>query len=321
MTNRGIFSSILTSDIYKYSAKRWNVELDQSQLYWYDLLSNPPENIETHRFIVDELRRKKEVMEACLEKRFVYFICSRPKVRVDEKWRPSIFNRAKYLIVPLLVGGRKVQISLSVPNGSERPKLMCWDYRFVSLHFVKQKKIVTRPVHDFLIDVSANLGFDTQVHYVGYTKNPETRPTNGAHTGLSDVLSRVCPKDRDVFLIFNTFKVYCETLDEHAPIHFALANSMTDEIDAETEGNILEKSFIFYFDSPEQWRNKVKERGELKNKLALIGTENKIESVKISYEVDNASEYWHLGSGKRDSLPAHSFTVRLADGNVELSED
>lgn len=55
-------------------------------------------------------------------------------------------------------------------------------------------RLETYSVHDFLEGADIRLGLDSRVEYVGCTKNPHTRPTNGSHTGLSDVLHQIAEK-------------------------------------------------------------------------------------------------------------------------------
>lgn len=89
---RGIFSYLSSNDMYNSSEKEWIVELDRYHRYWYDLIVNPSEVAEyfdTRQLIVDYLKKIKKEVEAHLEKRFIYFICSRERVRFNINKKPS----------------------------------------------------------------------------------------------------------------------------------------------------------------------------------------------------------------------------------------
>jgi hypothetical protein len=103
-------------------------------------------------------------------------------------------------------------------------------------------------------------------------------------------------------------------------LNFMVANAMTDEIGTDLEGRIIEKSFIEYFNSENQTRARGMERGELRNNLALLVRENKINSVQFVYEVDPPSEYWQFGSSSVAPKLRHAFTVKIEDGKLCLED-
>lgn len=100
--SRGMFASIAASDAYKNADKEWCVELQTYHKYWYDLVVNPndvADYFDTRKLIVEYLRAVKKHVEESLEKRFIYFICSREKVRFDTNKKPSfnpITKKQKY---------------------------------------------------------------------------------------------------------------------------------------------------------------------------------------------------------------------------------
>ncbi|EPO4491378.1 hypothetical protein ACUAW6_003429, partial [Vibrio cholerae] len=84
--NRGLYSSMITNNLYRDSDKEWVVELETYHRYWYDLVVNPCEiadYFDTRKLIVNHLKQVKKEVEEHLEKRFVYFICSRERVRFN----------------------------------------------------------------------------------------------------------------------------------------------------------------------------------------------------------------------------------------------
>lgn len=326
--NRGFFSSVAKTEAYSNMKKEWMVALDQYHRYWYDLVVNPNEVAEyfdSRQLIVDYLKRVKAEVEAGLEKRFVYFICSRERVRFNTAKAPS-YNR--------LTGATKLYVLI---GGSRKKKVIrCKFYDIQRQRFYKPKielsekyititdvggQLITASVHDFLADTSTSLGFDSRVEYVGYTKNPELRPTNGGHTGLSDTLHRLADDGRDSFIYFNLFKVVAWANDEAFMLNFAMANAMTDEVNVELEGKILEKCFIFYFDAAGQNRNKKNELAEFKKNLQSISREQKITKIRVHYEFEEPNEYGVFSSSKIRPIKRHVFTIEITEEGIKIIEE
>ncbi|WP_163024019.1 hypothetical protein [Pseudomonas viridiflava] len=190
--NRGFFSFISEADAYSSSDKEWVVVLERYHRYWYDLVVNPHEVAEyfdSRQLIVDVLKKIKAGVESDLEKRFVYFICSRERVRFDTSKRPTFNRFTGKTKIHLLVGSRRAKKAIhckfySVPNGCFfKPAIDLAD-KYITITD-ESGKLLTSSIHDFLADIKSNLGLDSRVEYVGYTKNPEMRPTDGNHSGLS----------------------------------------------------------------------------------------------------------------------------------------
>ncbi len=321
-----MFSSFIDNDIYKQSEKEWIVELERYHKYWYDLVVNPSEvadYFDTRKLIVDYLRRIKKQVEKNLEKRFVYFICSRTKIRFNISKKPFYNPITKTVKIHVLIGKDEERKTISCKffdfheNKFLRPKIELTD-KYIT--FTDSRgDITTASIHDFLEEANISLGIDSKVEYVGYTKNPHTRPTNGAHTGLSDVLYKIADENRDSLIYFNVFKVITRAISSDSMLNFTIANAMTDEVNVELEGKLIEKCFIFYFDSINQSRNKNKELLELKKSLHKISAENKINSIHVCYEFEEPNEYGLFSSSKVPPQLGHIFTVKKTEEDVEIT--
>ena len=313
---RGLFKGLIEEDGYKGAKKDWIVELSQSWMYWYEMLVNKNgagEPFDTRQMIIDYIKAVKIQLNNNLEKRFIYFICTRPKVRFDTQREP-VFNGDVGDCVLFLksdAGLHPVSVLFLNPQTQKpyRPKFEI-DEKYITVIEEGGSK-VTASVHDFLMRVGVNIGMSTNVEYVGVTKNPESRPLGGKHAELTNIIYKSLAESRDVFIGFNLFKVFANAININQNVGYLVANSMTDEIDAKLEGELLEKCLIAYFDSNNQVVNKARERGELKNNLARLGRENKINSVYVDYELELDSEYWQFSSSVRTSARQHCFTVRL----------
>lgn len=323
--NRGLLSSISNNQAYAGSDKKWTVELQRFHKYWYDLVVNPndvAEYIDTRKLIVDYLKGVKKAVEQSLEKRFVYFICSRTKVRFNTKKKPFFNPLTKKVKIHILVGKKEKKISIRCKffdrgvGEFTNPRIDLTD-KYITIQD-SNGDLTTASIHDFLDGSNINLGISSNVEYVGYTENPHTRPTNGSHTGLSDTLYKVSNEDCDALIYFNIFKVITEATSTNSMLNFVIPNSMTDEIGSEVEGKVIEKCFIFYFDAINQSRNKNAELSELKNSLVKMARENKIGSIAFYYEFEDVNDYAIFSSSLVEPNYCHRFSVYLENNHVEL---
>jgi hypothetical protein len=323
--NRGFFSSISNNEAYADADKKWTVELQRFHKYWYDLVVNPNEVAEyfdTRNLIVDYLKGLKKAVDQSLEKRFVYFICSRTKVRFNTKKKPFFNPLTKKVKIHILVGKKEKKRSIRCKffdrelGKFTNPKIDLTD-KYITITD-SNGDLTTASIHDFLDGSNINLGISSNVEYVGYTENPHTRPTNGSHTGLSDTLYKVSNEDCDTLIYFNIFKVITEATSKNSMLNFVIPNSMTDEIGSELEGKVIEKCFIFYFDAINQSRNKKTELSELKNSLVKMAQENKIGSINFYYEFEDVNDYAIFSSSSVKPNYCHRFSVSLESNHVEV---
>lgn len=158
------------------------------------------------------------------------------------------------------------------------------------------------------------------MQYVGKTKIPEKRPIDGSHKGLNKVLYKLSNEDNDIFIFYNIFKVLVSAINEDFNAEFIVSNSMTNEINVDKEGDILEKSLILHFSSENQLQNLDREIGEFRNNLIEIAIKNKITKFTMGYEVDDESEYYRFGSSSIKAKHNHSFTYTV-ENNLLVKKD
>ena len=321
--NRGICDFYSHDRVYNNSKKEWLVGLVQSQMYWYELLVNGHEKIDTRKLIVNQVKNLKEDVESCLEKRFVYFICSRKKVRFCIDTPPVLTPFHGFMKLRVLVGREKEPKEFVVEALYDE----FWDAVIPEIDETGRFIIFTHPsghsncfsIHDYLMNFHVNLGYSTKVEYVGVTKNPNDRPLNGVHGGLTDVLYNVSNDDNDILVFFNIFKVITNAAGNKYNITYNIANAMTDEVKVDQEGDVIEKAFRFYFDSDTQKRHRDTERREIVNDLKDMSQKNNIQSVHMLYEVEDESEYYQFSSSKVLPKHSHCFTIALSDDDINLS--
>lgn len=324
--SRDQYSSIINNNAYKNAEKDWGIELDRYHKYWYDLVvynQDVAEYFDTRKLIYEYLKELKKNVEESLEKRFIYFICSREKVRFNTKIKPSYNPFTRKMKIHILIGKNEKPSTIkcmffdALSKKPVRPKIILSD-KYITIED-SLGNLTTASIHDFLESANIQLGIFNKVEYVGYTKNPHTRPTNGSHTGLSDTLYKISNENLDTLIYFNIFKVTTCAISKKHLFNFTLPNAMTNEINAELEGKLIEKSLILYFDSFSQNRNKEKEYSELKENLSKIKKENNIKSIQFNYEFEEFNEYGIFFSSKTPPKIRHSFTVQNLDDKIDIS--
>ena len=254
-------------------------------MWWHELIVNGHKYFATKDLIKKKLKYIKNQVKESSEKRFIYFIASRKRVRFSKSKKPKYSFFKKKIYIYLEIGKEKTIKRISLPEESLRisrlskPKVEVTP-EFITITDASNKK-VTCPVHDFLLNWDINLGIDTFVQYVGQTKNPEKRLLKGEHSGLSDIFYKLPREEYDILIFLHLFKVIVLAENEQFNIQFAFANSMIDEINVQKEGDILEKCLILHFLSENQVNNRNNEKGELKNNLMKIACENNINTISV----------------------------------------
>jgi hypothetical protein len=308
-SSRGAFSWLLAQAAYSDAEKDWFVELQSSSCYWYDLIVRPPKFADTKALIAAYLRRLKAEVERSLEKRFIYFFASRRKVRFDTRRQPKRSLLFKGVTISLLVGRDQQRAKFRfVPPDEEAGTRLTAEVsdRFITL-FAGEQPWRTWSVHDFLQAVGFNMRIPTMVHYVGLTKNPHDRPIGREHRGIADTLHTVSNEENDFFLFVNLFKPITYAQNTRYSLHFATANAMTDEVQVDEEGRVIEGALIAYFRCQSQRNPMQAETAKFSSTLRRLMTTSRIRSIGMCFEVDGDSDYYAFGSAQVPAASAHHF--------------
>jgi len=322
---RGIFDFIKKEPAYSSLQKNWHIELCRYDQFWYDLIIDPPEGFDTRAMATKYLKDLKSEVKRSLDKRFIYFVSTRKRVRLSIKKQPKYLFFRDYIDVYLEIGREKERKKIRIDmreakkKYGTRPKVQVTD-RIISFTYSPTLK-VSMSVHDFLEKFSISFGFESEVKYVGYTENPFDRPISKPHLGLSRVFYKTDTQDLDTFVCYNLFKVLTVTEENSGPIMFCVANSVIDEVGVDQEGKLIEKLFIQYFNAEAQEVNKSSEMGELNNSLNDIMSNFKIKSISVHYEPDSESDYLLFGSRCVPASFSHKFTCISNNGQVEISKN
>lgn len=322
--SRGLFSFLQNQAAYTESEKDWYVELISSWCFWYDLIISPPEGCDTNRHIIGRLKQMQDVVESELDKRFIYFLAARKKIRFCVKRKPRYSLFGYDLILYIEIGRDKVlkKVATKVFDSQSRqpikPHVEISD-RFITFH-CSPTGTISKPIHEFLIDCGIELGISTEIHYIGYTKNPSKRPVNRSHRGLTDMFYKISNEDHDFFVFYNLFKVMSISNNSSSPLKFCVANSMIDEVKVDLEGRIIEKALIHYFNTELQEVNKQSEETELINSLGVLANVNKINSITIHIEMDEQNEQYRFFSRSVNPAYKHIFRCCIGNNSIETTE-
>lgn len=257
--SRGIFDFLGNNPAYSSTPKQWFVHLMHSEAVWYELIVNSHEEFDMKKFFTEYYKEFKDTVEQEIDRRFIYFIGTREKVRFSTRKKPRYSMFGKKLNIYLEVGKnktlRKVSTTLhdfETRKAVKRPVIVTEKY----ITFIESDgSKITFSVHDFLMTFHLELGISTKVYYIGYTKNPHKRPLDGAHRGLSETLYRNAGEDNDVFIFYNIFRVTSIGVNSDYRLHFQVANSFVDDVKVDEEGKIIEKLLILYFRAESQKSN------------------------------------------------------------------
>jgi hypothetical protein len=305
--------------------KRWLVSLLETDVIWYELVRNSlRSDLNSRRFVKARIAMAKEKHNGYFDRRFVYFICSRDQVRfsTEQPARFSLFRRS--LVVHLVTGdGRVVRKKipaalLKKPNRFGFGVLPRLENTSLALtYFFPDGERGSIPVHDVLMGFELNLGIDTHVHYVGVTKNPDSRPMLDSHRGRQRTLAKVNGSGRDVLFFYNTFTVRYEAEDEEKGMRYFVSNAMTDDVDIRTEGLLIEKLLVWYFrpDCQGSIRN---ELGELRNLYAKLSEAQRVRRIVVDIEVDSTSDYFRFSSRVVDPSKGLGFAVEKGPEGLKL---
>ncbi|HIE6128574.1 TPA: hypothetical protein ACXN4M_001045 [Proteus mirabilis] len=323
--SRGNFNFIKSKTVYSESNKLWWVDLINTDCFWYDMLINPPSDLNTNEMIKNYLSSMEKYFNEHCEKRFIYFLGSRVKVRFSIKKKAKYSPFTKDLMLHLLVGKKekkhKIKISFyeNTPKGPYKitPEVKVTEkYLYVK---TSEKEINILSIHDFLKENYINLGIDTEIHYVGYTHQPQKRPIDLIHRGFSKMLYSVSNDNNDFFVFFNIFNPRSISHNNDYNLSFNISNSLMDEVEVDKEGRIIENCFIRYFDTKIQDDDKESKRPDLNNMFIDIVKNKKIKSIAVNLQYENANEYYRFYSRNVEPKNNHFFVIDFVEDKILLN--
>ena len=313
---RGYLDFLKQHQLYSGSKKKWTIDLCQSNCFWYDLVATE------HPLVKPELikSRLKEIRDHVtnqIDKRFIYYIATRKRVRFSEALHPKLEGNIVSIWIEIGKDRHLQRLNLILPEGSCTSVIA--DPRMISFVGPNGRKI-SQEIHGFLETLEANFGIESEVKYVGMTKDPTRRPLFDGHIPLGKISYDLDREEEDIFVYFNTFRVMTSAISDRLNSELRIPNAATDEVSVENEGRIIEKALIYYFMPKYNNRNGPREIGELKNKLIELARFNQFKKVELSLEILSASEYFHFSSPTVPSSPNHSFECEIMGKEIKLNK-
>ncbi|MBN6150794.1 hypothetical protein JR065_10610 [Xanthomonas sp. AmX2] len=312
--------------------QRWLVGLRHTTLVWLDCVDEGPEGGNVRKAVELALDHLCAQVAANEPQHFVYFLASRPRVRISSRRPPRYSFWRKCLIVWVELGPqrhlKKIVLPLPLlgllpPSAPLRCKFR-WTDKFLTFELPSNADgsatKISVSIHNLLEKYSWNLGQQSQVHYVGMTKNPKTRVFNntrkgvkGGHDGYRRVRDRARAEGRDLFAFFLVMDAHVVTHLRPFGIIMVGGGATSRKVDCRDEAYILERALIAYFE-PTDAGSLAAEKG------ALLGLcrRHSVEGITLSLEMDSGSDYFHYHS---EAVPPHARIgghVRITDGKVKV---
>jgi hypothetical protein len=322
VVSRGDFDFICRSQPYSSADKDWHVELVNCTYLWFDTIIDPLKGFDTAGLMRSYLQGLSELVRGTLDKHFVYYLASRVKVRFSTRKKPRYGIFDKLLIFYLEIGRarrlKKYAIQMRDTTTGEiiRPKVEVTDRYITFYNEVGGKQ--TESIYDFLESCGIETGINSEIQYVGYTKNPEQRPFDRDHRGFADMLHWTSrnAEDYDYFIFYNLFKVL--SIASNRGFNFVIANAMTDEVNVRDEALVLEKVLIKYFGAKPQELNMERESSELHNRLEDLAAIHKIKSITFDLSLERSSELFRFYSRTIKPADRHHFSCRIGKLGAEI---
>jgi len=293
----GTFAESADIPAYRSTGAEWQVRLLQSKCYWHDQTEDVIDTIDRRDEIAAELLRMKQVVAEHHDLRFVYFICSRRRVRFSPSYLPQYSSVTRQLTYYLEVGADKELMKVTAPIRTilDEPKI-----RFTERALAYQqdsKRNILGSVHEFHHYNAVGLGFASKVHYIGFSESPSREVIQSTHGGLAATLRNVSRAENDIFHYYNLFEV------AHA------ARESTRD-----EGQILEDALVYYFKPDQQFcqQNAV----DLKARLAALGRDLEVDSVGVKVQSEYQNEYFRFFSTAVSAANAHEFWLDPATAEM-----
>lgn len=309
-------SDELVADIAVQSSapQSWEVKATDSTFYWYDLLTDFPPEPDFRAPIGRYLRRMQFAIDATMEKRLMYYLVTRPKLRFDPKRAPSWGFFSLKLTLPILVGAEEkresLTIELKVPFEAtlKKPSVQVTD-RFLTLNWGSMTE--TFSVHDLLQQYDTGLEFPSKIVYVGQTRDTAARLAKGrviAVNRLSDQHRDEC----DNFLLIQQLSVSVkpDSGKRLAPEVSAL------EQDAQLKSRMdaLECILISYFEGQALRHHGEREKLVRTARLNKLQRAYQLEKVMVDLGFEEADAFQKLYSDHVDVAPRHVFECSLGQG-------
>jgi hypothetical protein len=286
----------------------WAASVAETKFYWYDLLVDGAPLPDFRDPLGRYLRRMQFAVDGTQDKRLLYFIVSRPRVRIDVQRSVSWSFFSLKLTIPVLIGAdeRKstIAIDLDVPfEATYKKPLVQLQDKFLLLNWGALVEAFS--IHDLIERFDTGLAFPSTVLYVGQTHDPAGKLAKGEHPAVNRARN-VVMLDNDTFLLVQRFDVKVDTT----------ASDLSEEASQRTHMDLLEGALIGYFEDPaSRLRNEI-ERGNRRDHLAELQHTYWLEKLTVDLGFQGASHFYDLESAVAARSRRHLFECVFTHGQA-----
>jgi hypothetical protein len=277
----------------------WTASVAETKFYWYDLLVDGTPLPDFRDPVGRYLRRMQFAIDATMEKRLLYFVVARPRVRFDLQRSVSWSFFSLKLTVPVLIGVEErkgtITLDLEVPFEAtyKKPLVQVQD-KFLFLNW--GALVETFSIHDLIQRFDTGLAFPGTVLYVGQTHDPAGRLAKGQNGPVNRARNAAMP-DSDIFLLIQNFAVKVETA----------AADLSEEASHRTHVDMLEGALIEYFEGNTSRLRNDTERGNRRDRLAELQHTYWLEKLTVDLGFEGADGFHVLESEHAPRSRRHLF--------------
>jgi hypothetical protein len=289
----------------------WTASVAETKFYWYDLLVSGGELPDFRDPVGRYLRRMQFALDGTMEKRLLYFLVARPRVRIDTARNVSWGFFSLKLTVPVLIGPEErkgsITMDLEVPfDATYKKPLVQLQDKFLLLNWGSMME--TLSVHDLIQRYDTNLEFPSTVLYVGQTRDPEGKIAKGTCSIVNRVRNRVM-LDNDTFLLVQRYDVKVDTA----------ARDMSAEASERSQAEMIEAALIAYFEGPTPpLRNEI-ERGTRREHIADLRDTYYLEKLTVDLGFQGADSFYDLTSEHAPKSRRHLFECVFEEGTPAIT--
>jgi len=288
----------------------WTATVAESKFYWYDLLVDGGPLPDFRDPIGRYLRRMQFALDGTMEKRLLYYLVARPRVRIDPQRNVSWGFFSLKLTIPILVGTpeRKstLTIDLDVPFEAtlKKPTVQLQD-KYVLLNWGALME--TLSIHDLIQRYDTGLSFPSKVLYVGQTHDPAGKLAKG----LAPVVNRLretVMDEHDTFLLVQRMDVKVQMA----------AHDMSEEASVRTQTDLLEGALIRYFEGPTPRARKEVEVSTRRERLEELQQTYLLEQLTVDLGFKDADGFHELTSEHAAASRRHLFECVFDQGTPQI---
>jgi len=291
--------------------QRWDATVAEAKYYWYDLLVNDPQVPDFRDPIGRYQRRMQFAIDGTMEKRLLFFLVARERLRFDVKKATSWGFFSLKLSVPLLIGKdeRKHTISIELKPPFEatfkKPLIQMQD-KYLSLNWGSITEVYS--VHDLIQQFDTDLDFPSKILMVGQTRDPAAKLAKGRHLHVNRLCEEV-EADHDCFLLIKRMNVAVDTV----------AIEAHEEASARTHIDVLESALIRYFEGEKPRGHSTIEQSTREERLRELVETYQLEKLTIDLGFKDADRFHDLASAHTAQSRRHLMDCKFPDGAVAIT--